>query len=236
MPAPMNPRGDAPIVAGARESRPACEWSCANVATLALPPARTAVHAFVMLAALTILAPRARAQEPDEARRQEMARRVLEAAQPGPEHARLASLAGEWDLRFSYWTSPTGDPIVGTGTAMNRVILGGRFLHSESVTQLGDRRSEGLTILGFDRRANRYTTLGLDTWGTYYVEAEGPWDDGSRAMVMYGEETDPISNRTERYTMITRITGPDEYVQEIVFRLPNGESFKAVEIRHTRRK
>lgn len=236
MPALMNPRGDAPGAVRARESRAACGRTTAHGTALAPPPARTAVHAFAMLAALTILAPSARAQEPDEARRQEMARRVLEAAQPGPEHARLATLAGEWDLRFSYWTSPTGDPIVGTGTATNRMILGGRFLHSESVTQLGDRRSENLTILGYDRRANRYTTLGLDTWGTYYVEAEGPWDDGSRAIVMYGEETDPMSNRTERYTMITRFAGPDEYVQEIVFRLPNGESFKAVEVRHTRRR
>ena len=193
------------------------------------------VQAFAMLAALTILAPAARAQQPDEQRRQELARRVLEAAQPGPEHERLASLAGEWNLRFSYYTEPGGAPTVGTGTATNRMILGGRFLHSESVTQLGDRRSEGLMILGYDRRSNRYTALALDNWGTYYVEAEGPFDEGSRAIVMYGEETDPLTNRTERYTMITRVLNANEYVQEIVFRLPNGESFKAVEVRCTRK-
>ena len=188
-----------------------------------------------LLAALVILAPAARAQE-DEARRRELERRVQEAAQPGSEHERLAALAGEWNLRFEFSPSPAVPRVVGTGTASNRMILGGRFLKSESVARLGDARTEGLMILGYDRRTSRYTTLGLDTFGTHYVEAEGPYDEGSGAIVMYGEEHDPITRRTERFTLILRTRGPDEYVQEIVFRQPDGTSHTAVTITYSRKR
>jgi hypothetical protein len=33
---------------------------------------------------------------------------------------------------------------------------------------------ESTTIIGFDRRSKKYTTVGLDTMGTYWVTAAGP--------------------------------------------------------------
>jgi hypothetical protein len=192
--------------------------------------------AIAVIAALAILAPAAQARQDDEARRRELERRVQEAAQPGPEHERLAALTGEWNLRFAFSPSPAASPVTGTGSASNRMILGGRFLQSESVVQLGNGRSEGLLLLGYDRRASRYTMLGLDTYGTHYVEAEGPFDEGSGAMVMYGEEHDPIARHTERYTVIVRLRGPDEYVQEVVSRQPDGTSHTAVKITYSRKR
>lgn len=201
---------------------------------LAAPFSRSWRQALAAIATLAILAPAAHARQDDEARRRELERRVQEAAQPGLEHQRVAALAGEWSLRFEHAPTPAATPVVGTGTASNRMILGGRFLQSESVVQLGDARGEGLLLLGYDRRTSRYTMLGLDTFGTHYVEAEGPFDEGSGAIVMYGEEHDPISRRTERFTVIVRVRGPDEYVQEIVFRQPDGTSHTAVKITYSR--
>src|SRR5688572_665077 len=146
---------------------------------LVAPFSRSWRQGLAAIAALIILAPAAHARQDDEARRRELERRVQEAAQPGPEHRRLAALAGEWNLRFELSPSPATQPVVGSGTASNRMILGGRFLQSESVVQLGGDRTEGLMILGYDRRAGRYTMLGLDTYGTHYVGAEGPYDEGS---------------------------------------------------------
>ena len=186
------------------------------------------------LATLAILAPAAHARQDDEARRRELERRVQEAAQPGPEHRRLAALTGEWSLRVEHAPTPAATPVTGTGTASNRMILGGRFLQSEAVVQLGGARSEGLLLVGYDRRASRYTMLGLDTFGTHYVEAEGPFDEASGAIVMYGEEHDPITRRTERFTVVVRLRGPDEYVQEVVFRQPDGTSHTAVQITYSR--
>lgn len=192
--------------------------------------------ASALLATLTS-APAARAQEPDEeARRRAMAQRALEAAQAGPEHERLAALAGDWNVTISTWTTPTAAPLVATGSATNRMILGGRFLSSETSATLGDRAAESISMLGYDRRSNRYTIAAFDTRGTHYLTAEGLWDAGSRALTMYGEKLDLIANRTEHYTMVVRRPGPDEYILEISFRLPSGESFRAVEVRHTRRK
>ena len=194
------------------------------------------VGATALLAAL--LSPSTtRAQQPDEeARRRALEQRALEAAQPGPEHERLAALAGDWDVTSSYRSSPTAAPVVGTGSATNRMSLDGRFLLSESSERSGDRDAQSVAILGYDRRSNRYTINAYATRGTHFLTAEGLWDAGSRAFTMYGRKPDPIANRTEHYTIVVRHPSPDEYTLEISYRLPSGESFTAVEMKHTRRR
>ena len=158
-------------------------------------------------------------------------------AAPGPEHQRLHALAGKWDQEIKYWMQPGKPPMIAKASCENRMILGGRFLVSESKGNMAGMNVEATSILGFDRRHKRYTTVGLDTMGTYYVTAAGSYDESKQALVMYGEDVDPILG-TQKYDIILRFAGPDKYVTEVVFKdqahthgLPE---FKAVEITHKR--
>ena len=187
------------------------------------------------LLVLVVLAAPAAAQErlPTEA---EM-KAALELAAPGPEHARLAKLVGTWDLDFKIATGPTTS-LTSRGVAENRMVLGGRFLISEakSTEAIMGQMIEGMTIYGFDRRANTYTVLGLDNFGTYYVEAEGAATADAQNIVMPGIEIDPRTKKEEKYDMILRIVDADTYVTAVVFKLAGGVEAKAVEVTHRRRK
>ena len=163
----------------------------------------------------------------------EMMQAAMAAAMPGPEHDRLAILAGEWDMDITFAVAPGQTQRV-TGVAHNRMILGGRFLVSDARANepLMGQIIESSTIYGYDRRAKEYTLIGLDTFGTYYVTAAGS-GTGQR-VVMPGRVVDPTSGREERYDMLLEWVDADEYVTEIRFKTADGE-FTAVRSVHRRR-
>ena len=192
------------------------------------------------IAVLILSAGVARAQELSEA---EKAKRMAESsalAAPGPEHQRLQSLVGRWDREIKVWPEPGKPSMTLKGTCENKMILGGRFLVSESKGNMGGMIIETFNIMGFDRRHKKYTTIGLDTFGTYYVAAAGPYDESKQAVVMHGEDVDPVLGGTQKYDFIFRVIGPDKYTFEIVFKdkvhTRGAAEFKAVEITNTRAK
>jgi len=170
---------------------------------------------------------------------EEKARRAAayaETTKPGPEHKQLEALVGTWDKEVRVWPSPGANPMTFKGTSKNQMVLGGRFLRSEGVSGEGSVMIETLNIIGFDRRYKQFTSVGYDTLGTYYVAAAGPYSDQEKAVVMSGEEHDPVLGVTRKYDMIIRFISADKYSQEVVFKDPahTKADFKAAEIIYTR--
>ena len=181
----------------------------------------------------------ARAQEKlSEADKAKKAAESYALAVPGPEHQRLQGIVGKWDQEITVWSQPGANPVTLKGSCENKMILGGRFLVSDAKGSMGGMSVESTHIMGFDRRNKKYTTIGFDTFGTYYVTAAGPYDDAKQAVVMYGEDVDPQLG-TQKYDIIFRILGPDKYTIEIVFKdkvhTQGAAEFKAVAITYTRR-
>lgn len=164
--------------------------------------------------------------------------RMMELGKPGPEHERLAALTGTWDETVNMWTEPGGTPMPGTGRCENEMILGGRFLKVVCESDDGPMKVESLLLLGFDRRHETYTFVGYDTMGTYYVTASGPFDEERNAIVLSGEDEDPVSGFVQKYDIVLHLGEKDRYVTEVIFKNPEltggAESFKMVEVECTR--
>ncbi len=189
-------------------------------------------------ALLTVPGNTAAQEKPDKEAQAELMKMYMELASPGEEHKLLESLVGTWDTELKLWGQPGQDPMTATGTAVNTMILRGRFLLTESTGGEGPMKSESLSITGFDRRHKKYSLVVFDTWGTYYVMAAGSYDDATRTITMYGEDEDPVMGVTQKYDFILRIISQDKHVAEVVFkdfRTPNEEEFKAVEITYSRK-
>lgn len=157
--------------------------------------------------ALVATAPLAAQEMPDSA---QMAR-MMELAQPGPEHERLAALAGDWEATFQM----PGLSFV--ATAENRMIMGGRFLASTVTGTAGAMPFEALTILGFDRGPGVYTAVGFDTFGTFYVTGAGPWNAAEDRAVLAGSYDDPVTGHAHQYEFVWTIATPDRYTWNVVF-------------------
>jgi hypothetical protein len=177
------------------------------------------VRTIVGLCLLAALPASAAAQErpPSEEEKAAQAAQAYALMGPGPEHERLAALEGEWDLMVRFWSAAGAEPVSGTGRAVNRMILGGRFLETRTEGSFAGQPIASLMVLGFDRRAERYTSVGFDTWGTYYVTAAGGFDAAENAIVMDGTDDDPVLGHTQRYRMVLRPESADRYAFEIWF-------------------
>jgi len=176
----------------------------------------------------------------DPQKQQEMMAAYLELAKPGEEHKLLESLVGNWNLEGKMWMQPGTEPMTFKGESVNKMILGGRFLLLESKGGEGEMYTETFNLAGFDRRHKKYTTIGLDTWGTYYVTAAGSYDEKTKILKMYGEDVDPVMGFTQKYDFIFHFESPDKVVYEVVFYdFPTvvgvQKEFKMMEIVYTRK-
>lgn len=176
------------------------------------------------------------APSPSDARQQAM----FDKMRPGPEHTRLASLAGRWRRHVTF-TMGGGQTMTATGTATNAMILGGRFLRSEQQHTLASSAPtpfssiEAMSIYGFDRRTDQFTIVEFDTMGTYWVSAAGP-RSATADIVMSGETLDDHGGTPEirRYDMVLRIVDPDTYVTEVVFKFDGKPPLTLVRAEHRR--
>jgi len=171
-------------------------------------------------------------ESPDQAAIAAMMARSLELGQPGPEHARFEQMVGTWDMEMTMWPQPGAEAVVVNGVVEAELILGGRYLVQTTVIPDGFFAGESISILGFDRRSEEYTLIGLDTIGTYWVSAQGPSTSENEA-VLSGEDFDPIFGGTQEYDFVLRWEEDGTFVSQIIFKdawhTRGGEPFKMVE-------
>jgi hypothetical protein len=179
-------------------------------------------------------------QQPPSAAQQQA---MLDKVQPASEHRELAALAGRWTQQITYRMGG-GQTMTATGTAVNRMILGGRFLVSESTSAVpagappGMPSIESMRIYGFDRRTRQYTIIELDSMGTYWVSAAGTKTTSAPPqIVMSGETLDDhggAAGDVRKYDMVLRLIDADAYVAAVVFKFQGKPDLRLVEVLHRR--
>ncbi len=160
--------------------------------------------------------------------------RYQEAAQPGPEHELLKGLEGKWTQDLTMWPEPGGQYMTSTCMGEATMILGGRFLQIDTKGVIFGMDGQSMQLLGFDRRHKKYTIVGFDTQGTYYVTAAGDYDPKTSTLTLSGEDIDPIFNMVQKYDFVIKIIDKDTHSWSIIFKNPemtHGEKeFKMLEI------
>jgi len=78
--------------------------------------------------ALAIALPLAAQDKPPQmtAEQQAMMQAWEKAAAPGEPHKQLATMQGKWNVKQTMWMDPGSEPMVQTGSATNKIELGGR--------------------------------------------------------------------------------------------------------------
>jgi hypothetical protein len=102
-------------------------------------------------------------------------------ADPGPEHARLARLAGDWTVTttFRFGDAP---PQEFRGKARATVILGGRFVQfDETAVEFGQEVARQKTF-GFNAAARRYESSWRYTGSTAVMNFTGTGRDGGKTI------------------------------------------------------
>ena len=191
-----------------------------------------------LLVTLTAVKSEDKKLTPEELQQKQM--ESMQLAQPGPEHERLARLAGDWEQEVKFWMSAGAEPMTFTGSSTGEMILGGRFLQTKGIMKSAMGDSESLNIMGFDRRTKKYTSAGFDTWGTYFVTAQGDFDEEDGTIVLHGEDYDPVFEINQTFNIVLKFEGDDKYTVRLYFtgmeEMFGADPFLMVETVSTRKK
>jgi hypothetical protein len=165
---------------------------------------------------------------------EEMMKQAQQMAAPAEQHQDLAKLEGQWKVNGKFMM-PGAPPMTFTGTNDCRMILGGRFLRIEGKAQSAQpgMNSESLTVLGYDKRTGKYTLWGIDTYGTYSINATGDWDEATKTATYLGENEEPGMGKVP-FKFVVHHPDDDHYTLELHMQFPGMGWHKMMEATHER--
>ncbi len=156
----------------------------------------------------------------------------MEYMTPGPVHEMLAKADGEWTGEVTMWMSPDAPPMKSVSSAVNKMIMGGRYQLSEHKGSMMGMPFEGMSITGYDNASKMIVNTWIDNMGTGILSVKGPLDEATKSCTMTGTMTDPLTGKEsmvkEKFTIIDDNTqklemwdsksGTEQKVMEITFK------------------
>jgi len=182
------------------------------------------------------------AQEAKKANDGEMMAKMMELAQPGPEHKRLAGVVGTWSYTVKYWFSPDAPPNVSTGTAVAREVMSGRYFITEHTGKMQmpgadgkmlETEFKGMSVEGFDNVKKKFVSSWIDNMGTGIMNSEGTYDADSKTLT-YRSEYEPMPGMKTKVRETVKIADKDHHTFEF-FEDRGGTEVKTMEIQYVRK-
>ena len=154
--------------------------------------------------------------------------------QPDAEHARLATLAGRWNVVQTMWTSPGKAPQVDCGSAVILPVLGGSRLRQELHIDAKDTPFDGLGYLGYDNAGREYYSTWMDVNFPGIIVATGGYD-AARASYTFRTTLADSANPGAKIRLreVLRATDANHFSYEYYEDRGKGEAL-AVRLEYTR--
>jgi hypothetical protein len=165
---------------------------------------------------------------------QEMMQKYMQAATPGPEHQKLAKLAGTWKMDVTAWMAPGAPPEKSEGTAEFKAILGGRYLLQEVKGTMGGQPFEGRGTMGFDNVTKERFATWTDSMSTGLLVMRGKCPADAKKCTTRGQGSDAVAGKMVSFAETTTMTDDNHFTFELRGPGPDGKQFKMMEIKYTR--
>lgn len=196
-------------------------------------PASAALIAMTFaLAACRSTSPRPAAPVSEE----EMMRRYMEYATPGPAHRVLDERIGTWDFTAKFWSPGSPEVMEATGTSVVSWILDGHYIEDRTAANSPMGPFTGLGTMGYDNLAKRYVATWIDSMSTGFAQSIGEYDAATAAFRFFGKQPDPVGGGQAEVRSIESRIDADRRKMEAWTPGPDGADFRTMEIVYTRRK
>ncbi|MDQ6756363.1 MAG: DUF1579 domain-containing protein [Bacteroidota bacterium] len=154
---------------------------------------------------------------------------------PGDVQKMIAKSNGTWDEEVTTWMEPGKPPTTSKATAVNTMILGGRYQESHHKGSFNGMLFEGVGTLGYDNAKKVLMMTWVDNMGTGIEYLEGPWDSTSHSANLKGKTTDPMTGKDMEVRQL--FTVMDDNNQKVeMYATHEGKEAKMMEIVLKRKK
>jgi hypothetical protein len=163
---------------------------------------------------------------------------MMEYGTPGPMHQMLASWNGTWKGETTMWEYEGAAPQKSTGTAVNNMIMGGKYQSSKHNGDMMGMPFEGMSVMGYDNATKQFTSSWVDTWSTGIMNMSGFWDASSKTLTLTGKT--PDINRPGKecsFKEVFKVIDDNTQIMEMYGPDPKtGKEYKMMEIKMSRKK
>lgn len=164
-----------------------------------------------------------------------MMAKMQAATSPGEQHKVLEAFAGQWTYTGTFRMTPDAAPQEMTGTAKAEMVYGGRFLKQEFEGPWMGQTFNGLGYTGYDNIKGEYVSIWLDSMATGIMVVSGQYDKEGKTLDMAGNNSCPLTGEKDRRGRSEwTVVDADHNTYTSYLSDPNGEEFKAMEIKYTR--
>lgn len=154
---------------------------------------------------------------------------------PGEAHQKLAPFAGKWNYTAQFWMTPDAPPETMTGTGMNEMVYGGRFLKQVATGTWMGEPWEGTGYTGYDNIRKEYQSIWVDSMATGIMWAEGDYDDATQTLTLNGTGSCPLTGEAHHKVRSEwKLIDKDHTVYTAYSAGKDGKEFKGMEIHYTR--
>ena len=158
---------------------------------------------------------------------------MMKAAAPGAEHKKLASFVGTWNATVKMYM-PGAPPQVSHGTAVNKAILGGRYIEQDFNGDFMGMPFSGVGYWGYDNLKKQYVSTWMDNMGTGVMTLTGNAEP--TGYTFKGSAPDPMTGKDTPFEEKWTVADNDHHSFEMWGPAPDGKMFKMMEIDYSRKK
>lgn len=155
-------------------------------------------------------------------------------ATPGEPHKLFASLVGSWTTKTKEWMDPGKPPRESAGSAENKMLLDGRFLHQEFTGNMMGQPYSGIGIDGYDNLRKKYVTIWIDSMGTGIFMMEGTANADGKTITLKGQHGEPGGGHMN-HRAVWKIVDATSQTFEMYGTHGHGKETKMLEITYTRK-
>lgn len=154
-------------------------------------------------------------------------------AQADPDHARLAALAGTWDVELTFLLQPNTPPIKTKGTSTIRSILGGLFIEETIEGTLNGRPFTTMAWTGYNTGTKQYEATRIASTNTARIVETGSYTAQTKQFELKADY--PLAGETWHQRTVIQPLSPTSMVATSYLSFGTVPEWKGVEIAYTRR-
>jgi len=153
---------------------------------------------------------------------------------PGEVHKMMASWNGTWKADIT--TYEPGKPAAKTtGTAVNKMILGGRYQETVNTATMMGMPFEGRGLLGYNNATKMFESAWVDNMGTGVMKMTGSWDAATKSVTLTGKGVDPATMTEKDSRQVFTVVDDRTQTMTMFGPGPDGKEFKWMDITFTRK-
>jgi hypothetical protein len=158
---------------------------------------------------------------------------TAQTARADPEHARLAALAGTWDVEMTFKFRPDGPSVPVKGTSTIRSLLGGLFIEEKIDGTLNGTPFTTLAWTGYNTGSKQYEATRIASTNTARIAEAGSYDEATRQFELKADY--PLAGETWHQRTLIQLLSADAMIATSYLSFGTVPEWKAVEIKYTRK-